>query len=1679
MEKLLKVIVIEDTDKHRLLLSEQLCLGQIVVVAAHSVIETIDLLKDGTCALLLLDVAVAGGAGLSFLAELKRNGIDLPDYMVAVGADDKATKQASAKAGIISYVVEDEFYEDAVLVIVRKLLLEVVNAMECRAKLDEMADINMLNQLVVESSLGGIVFSDNGLKCILWNNFMEQLTGLLASEMLGQNVLEKLTFLRTNGMANCVQEALVQGKSAELDFEFEIEQTEKSGWVSVSVGPMRNADGLIIGVLTLVHDITAKKQIELALLRSREEFYDLFENAPIGYHEIDMDGRIVRVNRTELNMLGYTVAEMQGKEVWQFLDDTLQSRECTQNKLQNGVFQEDVYERVFLTKSGEPLNILLADRAIYGTDGRVVGLRSSLQNITERKKAELQTEQLKKYFQTIIEKSPDGYVLLDNQGLFKYISPSALRMFGYASDEMIEENPHNLTHTDDLPLVLQHLERVMADAVYVPVIQYRFRRKDGTWLWIESTFTNQLQEPSVEAIVINFRDIHERRLFQDALILNERRLESLLKINELKFISEKELLDATLAEIVSLTGSEIGFLASYEQAKDKYELLAWSREHLMDLYFDAERISLQSSGIWSEAVKTKKPIIINDFGSQMRRVSPMPSGHVALKRFLIIPVVFEDSVVALAAVANKMNDYDDSDTRQLTLMMSSLWKIISKKRADIMLNESEARFRKVFDSSNVGKSITTMDGLLSVNEAFARMLGYSNNEINGLNWRDVTHPDDIAYNDEILSKITSGEIKSFQWEKRFLHREGRIVWVNITTTLMSESDNTGQFLVTEMYDITATKEASQKIRESEERYRMLAENTKDVIWKTDLTGNFTYISPSVYQMRGYLPDEVMMQTAADIVLPEYVDVVVSAFEGALTKSEGGDLVQYLEVEQRCKNGTSVWTESSAVVLRNENKEPIGFVGVTRDISERKKAEEALKQNRDVLKRLYHNSSQFIEMDVESVDYQMIADEIRTIGGARFGVFNLFEETGGDFRTMAVSGWNSVVKSIKNVLGYEPLNKKWTYDPEREKLIAGRVFTKFNTLSELTRTFVSPSVVNLITRMFGLGEVWIIQVQKTGVPVGDFTLLFEKDKTLLNTDILELYVAQIGLFIERIRSVNALKKSEEVYRNLVMKIPDGVYKSTHYGKFLEVNPALVQMLGYNNKEELMQINILSELYFKVSDRDDKSFFTSRADDTRSVFPLRKKDGTPVWVEDHGWYNVDESGKVVSHEGVLRDVTQRLKDEEFLKENEKKFRLLFEQNPQPMLIYDMDKYGIMDVNESAVNHYGYTREEFLELTIADLRTKEEYPHFLDFIYHLKSDNPQKYVQTKHVLKNGDVRDVEVFSATIEVNGKKARQVLINDVTERLRVESALRMSESNLSEALKLAGMAFWEYDLASGVFTFNDQFYDIYNTNAGLAGGYRMLAQDYADRYMFPDDKHLVADLIAEAMASVDEDFFKKLDHRIVCGDGLVKYISVSVKVETSRHGVARKLIGANQDITSRKLTELLLEKSELFFRNSQKAAHIGSYVLDVEKGVWESSEVLDELLGIDSDYERVMIRWSNLVHEDERRQMEDYFEKEVLMMKKHFNKEYRIRRISDGGVRWVHGLGELLIENGKILKMTGTIQDITDRKEAEVQLQMRVDELTRFQNVTIDRELAMIELKKEVNALLEQSGQLKKYKIFE
>jgi PAS domain S-box-containing protein len=218
------------------------------------------------------------------------------------------------------------------------------------------------------------------------------------------------------------------------------------------------------------------------------------------------------------------------------------------------------------------------------------------------------------------------------------------------------------------------------------------------------------------------------------------------------------------------------------------------------------------------------------------------------------------------------------------------------------------------------------------------------------------------------------------------------------------------------------------------------------------------------------------------------------------------------------------------------------------------------------------------------------------------------------------------------------------------------------------------------------------------------------------------------------------------------------------------------------------------------------------------------------------------------------------------------------------------------------------------------------------------------------------------------------------------------------------------------------------TAATLLGATRSaLAQQPFSRFIFREDQDIYYLLWKQLIKSAAS---RSCELRMIKADGTPFWVQLEASALVDEGVPVLRIVLS--DITGLKQAEESLRESESLLRESQNIAGLGSYVLDIPTGIWRSSDVLDQVFGLTKTSEHTVESWEAMIHPEDRRAMSDYFRNQVLGQRQAFNREYRIIRGDDRAECWVHGIGRLDFDaEGRPLKMRGTIQDITARKEAE------------------------------------------------
>ncbi|MCL4270237.1 MAG: GAF domain-containing protein [Anaerolineales bacterium] len=373
-------------------------------------------------------------------------------------------------------------------------------------------------------------------------------------------------------------------------------------------------------------------------------------------------------------------------------------------------------------------------------------------------------------------------------------------------------------------------------------------------------------------------------------------------------------------------------------------------------------------------------------------------------------------------------------------------------------------------------------------------------------------------------------------------------------------------------------------------------------------------------------------------------------------------------------------------------------------------------------------------------------------------------------------------------------------------------------------------------------------------------------------------------------------------------------------------------------------------------------------------------------------------------------------------------IFREHDAVMLLVEPESGRILDANIAAEKFYGYSLEQFKRMTAMDINQLP--PE--ETIANLKSVLKEKkgYFIFPHRLANGETRMVEVRTSTITVNGKVFFFSIIQDMTERLQAEEALRESEERYRSLFDRIIDGFYRSTHEGRFVDVNPAMVQMF----GYASKEEMLQVDIKNElYFAPEERG--SHILDTGMEEIEVYRMRRKDGSEIWVEDHGYYVHDDEGNIIFHEGILR-------DVTDRVRVETAFYESDALLRESQAIAGIGSYILYFSTSMWKSSSVLDEIFGIDFLYDHSIQGWLERIHPDYREEMYRYLNEEVIGKHQRFDREYKIIRFDDKTERWVHGMGELEFDaNGNLLTMMGTIQDITPRKHMEEALRQRLIEL--------------------------------------
>lgn len=412
----------------------------------------------------------------------------------------------------------------------------------------------------------------------------------------------------------------------------------------------------------------------------------------------------------------------------------------------------------------------------------------------------------------------------------------------------------------------------------------------------------------------------------------------------------------------------------------------------------------------------------------------------------------------------------------------------------------------------------------------------------------------------------------------------------------------------------------------------------------------------------------------------------------------------------------------------------------------------------------------------------------------------------------------------------------------------------------------------------------------------------------------------------------------------------------------------------------------------------------------------------------------------------------------------YSLLFESNPCPMLVFDAESLAILAVNAAAIRLYGYSREEFLSMTIRDIRPPEDVPRLLEAVHGV----PSRFCEGtwRHTKKDGSLIEVEITASRVEWLGRPARLVLVRDVTQSAQVQRALGESQKRFELVTRATSEVVYDWDMTTNAIWWNESLqrilgYDSESECADLA---------WWEERIHPEDRPRVDAAILRAMEPGRQ--FSIVDYRFLRADGTYAHLHDRACILRDESGRAVRMIGAMMDITDRMKAEEAFQQSEERMRQMADAIQDVFYLSDAETNeIIYINPVFDRIWGVSRQTILAQPRaWLDSVHPDDRERVVHALSKWTPQGESpEWNEEFRIVR-PDGSVRWVWVRSfPIRDESGAIVRFAGVERDITERKRAEETIRSLLS-ITRELSSTLDAKVLILSLVRETLKLLNAEG---------
>ncbi len=623
------------------------------------------------------------------------------------------------------------------------------------------------------------------------------------------------------------------------------------------------------------------------------------EVVPDAVVAIGRDGVIVLVNRQAEVLFGYGRDQLIGRPLELLVPELRRSA----HKSHRDRFFE--HPRTRPMGAGIELHGLRADGREFpaeislstvDTDAGVLGI-AAVRDVTERVARAAALREQTETLTAVLDGAPIGMAVTLPDGRLARVNSALCELLGYSELELLAMAFSDITHPGDLAASADQTERALAGEIERGQMERRYFHRDGRVIWVRVSFALVRDEAGAPAFLIaQIEDVSAERAAAAALA----QLAAVVESSSDAIITKA--LDGTIVTWNAAAERIYGYSAAEVVGRD-CALLAPGPARKQEFHETLGRVGRGERVEHFDTTRLTK------------------HGAVIDVSMTVSPIRDESGVVVGASTV----------ARDITL---------AKQRADRALAEAQERFRSAFEHAPIGIALVAPDGhWLQVNRALCEIVGYAEPELRALSMREITHPDDRDSDLTFVSRLRAGEISGYQTEKRYLHKDGGEIWGFLSVSLARGTNGQPLHFVSQIQDITASKQAASALAEAQGRFRSAFEDAPIGMALADLDGRFQQVNQALCEITGYTAAALCATSFDAITHPDDVDG-----DRELTEALLSGTLDHYHREQRYLRATGelVWVALDATLLRDPDGKPQQLLGQVVDITNRRRLEQELR-----------------------------------------------------------------------------------------------------------------------------------------------------------------------------------------------------------------------------------------------------------------------------------------------------------------------------------------------------------------------------------------------------------------------------------------------------------------------------------------------------------------------------------------------------------------------------------------------------------------------------------------------------------------------------------------------------------------------------------------------------------------